>query len=315
MFKEKYVLVTGAGGFIGSALASRLLSDGYNVVTIENFTTGYKSNIPKGCILVEGDCQDQSTVAKLEKFELDIIYHVAGQSSGEISFENPIYDLETNTKSTLLLLNLAMKVKCKKFIYASTMSVYGDKGKQLVSEDEILSPKSFYGIGKIASEHYLRIYQEFGINSTSLRLFNVYGPGQNLNNLKQGMVSIFLAQALASKKIHVKGSKLRFRDFVYIDDVVEAFILSSKRKEFGFEILNICTGVSTSIERLILLLKRSLPFDFSVRYEGKTPGDQFGIAGNNKKASKIIGWRPVISLDNGLYKTCKWAMNIDRDEI
>ena len=98
----------------------------------------------------------------------------------------------------------------------------------------VLIPKSFYGVGKIASEHYMRIYQQYGINSTALRLFNVYGPGQNLQNLKQGMVSIFIAQAIKTNSIHVKGSKLRFRDFVFIDDVVNAFTMKANGVIFFF---------------------------------------------------------------------------------
>ena len=163
-------------------------------------------NIPEGVTFIQGDCQDEQTIQSLEKYEFEAIFHIAGQSSGEISFDDPVYDLQTNAQSTLLLLKLALKVGCKKFVYASTMSVYGDKPDAPVEEDTTLNPKSFYGVGKVASEHYLRIYAQYGVNSVALRLFNVYGPGQNMENLRQGMVSIFLAQAFENKHIHVKGS-------------------------------------------------------------------------------------------------------------
>jgi len=307
--KNKTYLVTGAAGFIGAAIAERLIKGGHFVVTIDNLSTGFTSNIPKGVVFIEGDCQDKKTINKLTKYKFDAIFHVAGQSSGEISFDNPVYDLQTNAQSTLLLLELALKTNCFKFIYASTMSIYGDQKNMPVSEKVVLSPKSFYGVGKIASEYYMRIYQEYGINSTALRLFNVYGPGQNLQNLKQGMVSIFIAQAIKSRNVHVKGSKLRFRDFVFIDDVVNAFFLAAERKDFAFKALNISTGVKTSIEHLMLIIKKYLPFEFNIRYDGSTPGDQFGITGDKFEAKKELDWQPKIDLVNGIEKTCNWALN------
>ena len=227
-------LVTGAAGFIGSALSKRLIELGHKVVTVDNLSTGFVENIPNEVIFVKGDCHDKSLIKSLDKYSFDAIFHIAGQSSGEISFDDPVYDLQTNAESTLLLLKLALKVKCKKFIYASTMSVYGDQGETLVKEDSSLNPKSFYGVGKLASEKYLSIFQNFGINCTALRLFNVYGPGQNMYNLRQGMVSIFLAQAFNHNEINVKGSKDRFRDFIFIDDVVNAFISSYNKEKISF---------------------------------------------------------------------------------
>ena len=169
----KTILVTGAAGFIGAAVAKRFLDEGHKVVTIDNLSTGFKHSIPEGVEFYQGDCQDKNVVEQLEKFSFEAIFHIAGQSSGEISFDDPVYDLQTNAQSTLLLLKLAIKTGCKNVIYASTMSVYGDKPDAPVHEDTTLATKSFYGVGKIASEHYLRIYTQFGINSTALRLFNV----------------------------------------------------------------------------------------------------------------------------------------------
>ena len=306
---NKKYLVTGAAGFIGAALAKKLISEGNSVITVDNLSTGYLENIPDGVLFINGDCQDKKNIQKLSKYNFDAIFHIAGQSSGEISFEDPVYDLQTNAQSTIQLLNLALKINCKKFIYASTMSVYGDQEKIPVNEKSILNPKSFYGVGKIASEKYMKIYQDYGINCTALRLFNVYGPGQNLKNLKQGMVSIFIAQAIKSKHIHVKGSKMRFRDFVYIDDVVDSFILAAERNDEVFTTLNISTGLKTTIEELINSIKVYFPYEFSVEYSGSTPGDQFGITGNPSNAKLALNWSPKIDLLTGLEKTCKWALN------
>src|SRR3989338_3222376 len=189
---KKY-LVTGAAGFIGSAVARALLTQGHQVWTIDNLTTGFRENIPAGVHFIEGHCQDRKAIEALGKIKFDAILHLAGQSSGEISFENPVYDLTTNTQSTLMLMDYALKTGCQRFIYASTMSVYGAVADKPIAEHHPTQPLSFYGVGKLASEHYLRIYQSKGLKPTALRYFNVYGPNQNMNNLKQGMVSIYLA--------------------------------------------------------------------------------------------------------------------------
>lgn len=120
-------LVTGAAGFIGGAVALNLLVAGHEVVIIDNLTTGFRGNVPVGAIFIEGDCQDETLYERLPKRDYVAIYHIAGQSSGEISFDNPIYDLQTNTQSTLLLLKLVLKTGCRRFLYAGTMSIYGDQ--------------------------------------------------------------------------------------------------------------------------------------------------------------------------------------------
>jgi len=306
--KKKTYLVTGAAGFIGSVLAKRLLLEGNNVVTVDNLSTGVKSAIPLGAIFYEGNCQDISTINLLEKYKFDAIFHIAGQSSGEISFEDPVYDLQTNAQSTLLLLNLALKTKCKTFIYASTMSVYGDQPDVPVKENTILAPLSFYGVGKIASEHYMRVYQHFGVNSTALRLFNVYGPGQNLANLKQGMISIFLKMAIDDKNIIVKGSKNRYRDFIYIDDVVNAFILALGKRGNQFNTINISTGIKTPIHQLVKIIINNLPFKVNVQYFGTTPGDQFGIVGESASANNILNWKFKYFLEEGIKLMVDWAL-------
>jgi UDP-glucose 4-epimerase len=304
----KTYLVTGAAGFIGGAVAKRLIEEGNNVITIDNLTTGYENSIPNGVKFYHGDCQDNIIIKQLEAYSFDAIFHIAGQSSGEISFDDPVYDLQTNTQSTLLLLKLALKTGCKKFIYASTMSVYGDQPDEPINEKAKPSPKSFYGVGKIASEHYLRINKENGISSTALRLFNVYGPGQSMANLRQGMVSIFLAQAISSKHVVVKGSPDRYRDFIFIDDVVDAFLKAEKSCTDSFKVVNIATQKRTTIKDLLKMMKQLLPFDISVEFKGKTPGDQFGITADIGNAKKEIDWTPKYNLEEGLEKMINWAL-------
>ena len=236
------------------------------------------------------------------------IYHIAGQSSGEISFENPVYDLQTNTQSTLLLLKYALQSGCKRLLYASTMSVYGEQPDAPATETASTRPQSFYGVGKLASEHYLRIYRQYGIESACLRLFNVYGPGQNMENLRQGMVSIYLAHALKSRHIHVKGSAERFRDFIYIDDVVDAFLVLKKAALGTVPLYNVCTSAKTTVADLVGRIVALLPFEVSVQYEGSTPGDMFGITGDCAKIVREIGWTARVPLDEGLRRMVAWAL-------
>lgn len=298
----KNYLVTGGAGFIGSHLIRRLLKEGHKVTTIDNLTTGFKKNIPKGANFIKGDCGTSKVYKKLKKIKFDAIFHIAGQSSGEISFDNPVYDIRTNTISTILLLKHALKIKCKRFIFASTMSVYGIKSNKPTKEFEETLPESFYGISKLASENYLRIFEKYGIKHTSLRLFNVYGPGQNMSNLRQGMISIFMSQMLNQGKIRVKGSSARYRDFIYIDDVIEYFIRCLNNKKSIGKIVNVGTGKKTFVKQIIKKLTSLNKNRVPVNYSGSTEGDINGIYADTKILKKILGKINQTLLHKGLFK-------------
>jgi UDP-glucose 4-epimerase len=212
--------------------------------------------------------------------------------------------------STVLLLDFARKKGIKRFVFASTMSVYGDQTYLPVKESSCVDPKSFYACGKLASENYLKIYSNFGIESTALRLFNVYGPGQDLENLKQGMLSIYLAQAISKGEILVKGSKERFRDFVYIDDVVNAFVKSYFGEWKGFNVYNVCSGKPTMVSELLDRIQESLGKEIGTLLSDGTPGDMFGIYGNYDKINSDFSWKPTTFLNDGLKKMVDWALNI-----
>ncbi len=293
-------LVTGAAGFIGAAVAKRLLEGGHRVVTIDNLSTGYRENIPKGVEFVEGDCADPTVYEQIPRCRYDAILHIAGQSSGEVSFDDPIYDIRTNAESTLLQLKFAQRNGCDRLVYASTMSVYGVKPEGAISEQEECCPESFYGVGKLASEHYLRIYQQYGIKSTGLRLFNVYGPGQNLQNLRQGMVSIFLAQMINDGHIHVKGSADRFRDFIYIDDVVDVFLNCLASEQSSGRMINVGTGQKTTVGQLVDALVEFDEESISVEYQGSTPGDILGIYADISLLRKLGLKNGFVSFYDGL---------------
>ncbi len=302
-------LVTGGAGFIGSAIARQLIKDGNEVCIIDNLKTGYLDNIPNRAIFINGDFSRDETIQKLKSRKFDAIFHIGGQSSGEISFEEPEYDLNTNTLSTLKLLQYSVKTGCKKFIYASTMSIYGEDGKkEQFSEDNATNPKSFYAVGKLASEKYMDIFsKEFGIDFVSLRYFNVYGVGQNLENLKQGMVSIYLKQFFDSsfKSVEVKGSLDRFRDLIYIDDIVDITITSAYDSRFNNQIINIGTGVKTTVREILDLIKLYTDSKKEIIVTDGTKGDQFGIYADNSKLKSIYK-RELTPFSVGLKKMIDW---------
>ncbi|HBS51496.1 MAG TPA: NAD-dependent epimerase, partial [Coxiellaceae bacterium] len=208
------LLITGVAGFIGSRVARTAIEKGYKVIGVDDLSQGYLRNVPKEVHFFEFDLTKSNNTAKLPK-NIDYILHLAGQSSGEVSFDNPILDLEKNTISTLNLIKFGIKNKVKKIIYASSMSVYGTAEDSPVSETHVCSPLSCYGVGKLAAENYLKVYQN-QLPYTIFRMFNVYGSGQDMSNLRQGMVSIYLAHIFKDGYVPVKGSVQRFRDFIYI---------------------------------------------------------------------------------------------------
>lgn len=301
----KNILITGIAGFIGSELAKSMLELGNKVIGVDDLSTGFLENVPKNTIFIKGDVSKLETIETLEDFEIDIIFHFAGQSSGEISFEDPIKDLDSNVKSTLLLLNFSKKRNVKKFFYASSMSVYGDQF-DFVDENSPTNPVSFYAIGKLASENYLKAFSSNTLRCVSLRLFNVYGKSQNFKNLKQGMVSIFIALAIKNKSIIVKGSLERFRDFIHVNDVISAIkIIENTELKNTYEVYNICSGNKTEIHQLLDYITSSFKEKVNIEVVGNTPGDQFGIYGDNCKLTKI-GWENKLDLKSEINNIIKY---------
>ena len=305
---SKQAIVTGGAGFIGSHLADALLADGWTVLVIDNLSTGSRENIPREADFLDVDISQDNFLTKMPDTRFDAIFHLAGQSSGEISFADPQYDAKANILGTLLLLEWCRATGTDRMIYASTMGVYGNVPSP-VREDAPLAPLSLYGTGRLANEHYLRIYRDMGVNSTALRLFNVYGPRQNMANLRQGMVSIFMSFVANGEPILVKGSKDRYRDIVYVDDVVRAFVASEAREESAGETLNVATGRKTHVHELLDCLVEVFghaPGAYPITYAGNTPGDQFGIYADIARIQSVLEWTPEVTLKDGLSRMRQW---------
>jgi UDP-glucose 4-epimerase len=298
------ILITGVAGFIGSHLARRFLKEGYHVVGVDDLSGGKSANIPDGVELIQGDLAQKATIARIPS-DCRKILHLAGQSSGEISFDDPVADLEKNTVSTLNLIRYALENRVERIVYASSMSVYGVVEDAPISENHHCLPLSCYGVGKHAAEGYLRVYSN-KVPFVSLRMFNVYGPGQDMSNLRQGMVSIYLAQALANGQIEVKGSTERFRDFIYIDDVVEAWFRAATYSSALGQTLNVATGVKTTVKDLLDRVCALVPGS-SYFVKGATPGDQSGIFAEVSAIRKCLGLTSCVALDAGLRKFVEWT--------
>jgi len=300
------ILITGVGGFIGSNVARRFILEGWKVFGVDNFSSGKKNNIPAQVELISGNLAEKRTIRNMPQ-ECKTILHLAGQSSGEISFDDPVEDMRSNTISTLNLIEHSILNHCEKIIYASSMSVYGAVPDKPVSEEHPNKPISCYGVGKQAAENYLRIFGS-KIPWVSLRMFNVYGPGQDLENLRQGMVSIYVAQAIANGEILVKGDLNRFRDFIFIDDVVESWFRAATRAEAIGQTINVGTGVRTTVKDLAEKIQILLP-GVTIRVQENTPGDQYGIYADIKKLKSLLGISVLTSLNDGLKKFLNWAQS------
>ncbi|RMH56439.1 MAG: NAD-dependent epimerase/dehydratase family protein [Candidatus Hydrogenedentota bacterium] len=306
------ILVTGGAGFIGSHLARLALQKDYRVTILDNLSTGSERNIPEGSDFVAGDVSRERTWKRLRKERYDAVFHLAAQSSGEVSHSRPGWDLKANTLGTLHALHFARDFGAR-FLYSSSMAVYGEPDRVPVRETDPCRPLSFYGISKLCAEHYISYFSRKGLPTTVFRLFSVYGPGQNLANLKQGIVSIYLAFLLEGRPVHVKGSPDRFRDLIYIDDVLKAWWKAFRSKAAIGEVLNLGTGRKTTVRELVEAEIKALgrkPGEVEVRYQGSTPDDQFGLYADIRRTVRVLSpWRPRVTLKAGLKKMIAWAQN------
>jgi UDP-glucose 4-epimerase len=278
------IFITGIAGFVGKNLAKILIKEGHKLYGIDNFYNSTLVDVPDDVEFLKCDIVDKQWSDWLKDKKIDKIIHLAAQSSGEISFVEPLYDVNTNVIGTINVCMFAKENGVSQIIFASSMSVYGENQGQ-VNELTPAVPLSLYAVGKKASEDYLRIFShQYSIDVKCLRLFNIYGNGQNLANLSQGMVSIFLAQLLSKEKhILVKGGLERYRDFIHVFDVVEllSLLINPVVMTSQFETFNVGTGIKTTVGEVILYLKSEFQIDKNVVVTTSTVGDQTGIIADN----------------------------------
>jgi UDP-glucose 4-epimerase len=295
------IFVTGIAGFIGSSLAKHLLTLGHYVKGIDNYSTGNPKNLDKRIECKDGDIRDSNILKELLN-DYDIIIHLAAQTSGEKSFEIPEYDIETNIIGSLNIYEFSKICNAKLIINISSMSVYGNVTKnKIISEDYITNPISVYGNTKLTAENILGLLSKRdNIPLINLRLFNAFGPGQNLDEMKQGMISIYLSYLLKYDEITVKGSLKRVRDFIYIDDIISSIVSIINSDKYETNTFNISTGTLTSVSDVIKILKSISGIDKPIVQSDNTPGDIFGFGGSYKKIKQEFDWDPKYSLEHGI---------------
>jgi UDP-glucose 4-epimerase len=300
-------LVTGGAGFIGSHLARSLLADGAEVDVVDDLSTGAGANVPEGAELVDLDLAVVDAMDSLPDRRYDGVLHVAGQASGEKSFDDPLRDLDANARATLALGLWAKGRGVPVFLHASSMGVYGQVADPPAREDREPRPISYYGASKLMAEQALRVMDEDRFRTLSLRMFSVYGPGQNLADLRQGMVSIYLAFILSGEPVSVRGSLDRVRDLVHVDDVVAAWRAALERPARGA--INVGAGEPVRVRQLIdeLLDACGLEPDHPVTQEPDTPGDQTALWADITRAREELGWEPTVPRQAGLATLVAWA--------
>jgi UDP-glucose 4-epimerase len=312
---SKRVLVTGGAGFIGSNLADELIRRGYRVTIIDSLVTGLRENINKKAKFIKGDVQNPRDLDRAFKDKIDVIFHIAGCASTIKSFDDPAKDLKTNVLGTVNVLNVAIKHRVRRILYASSMTSYGVPERLPVVETQATRPIAYYGITKYAGERYilatgLRTDLPFRINATAFRMFNVFGRRQSLTNPYQGVVSIFIGNVLRNEQVTIFGDGKQSRDYVHIKDVANAWIGAiDNKKSFG-EVFNLGSGIRVSVNGLVDTILRSFGKsrkNHKVVYKDARPGDQRHMQAGIGKARKLLKWKPKISFAGGMADTIRWA--------
>jgi len=310
-------LVTGGAGFIGSHMADRLLEEGYEVIVLDNESTGFRENVPDKAKYIKGDVTNKDDVSKSFEKQIDVVFHIAGKASTIKSFADPFLDLSTNVIGTLNLIEMCLKRKVSRFLYASSMTCYGHPNMLPTPVDNPCHPISYYGITKYSAERYvhataMRNDLDFDFNVTSFRMFNVYGERQSLENPYQGVMAIFISNILSNAPITIHSDGEQARDFIYIEDVVDAWISAIGNFQAYGQVFNLGTGRALSINQLvdqILRVNGKNRSGYSVIYSPERPGDQRHMRADISKTKSILNWNPKTDIEEGMDITIRWAFN------
>lgn len=298
------VLVTGGAGFIGSHLVDQLVNEGYNVRVIDDLSTGKMANIQRhldsGKVdFIKGDVRN-SAIVQACAHGVDAVVHLAAIASVPFSVDNPDLTYETNVAGTANLLIASAKEKVLKFVFVSSCAVYGEPRYLPVDENHTRNPLSPYAESKLAAEQFcLGFHEKHLLKSTVLRFFNVYGPRQSVNDYS-GVITRFINRARHSLSLVIHGDGSQIRDFVYVSDAVNAILCSLKSQTADGEVFNIGFGKPTSIYELAKTVLELAGLDAAVSYDKPRLGDIKVSYADISKAERLLGYRPVFSLVNGL---------------
>jgi len=299
-------LVTGGAGFIGSHLVKELIHRGYDVRVLDNLSTGNKENLTSLEIeLFVGDIRDKEMVSKAVK-GAELIFHYAALISVAESVENPSYCYDVNVQGTLNVLWSAYKEGAKKVILASSAAVYGEHPDP-VHEDIKLKPQSPYASSKIAMEGLAKMFTTtYNLPTNCLRYFNIYGPRQSPGSPYAAAIPRFIEALSSGKSPLIYGDGLQTRDFVYVEDVVRANFLAVSNDKVAGKVYNIAGHGPITILDLVTHLKQFFPHSPNPVFQPPRPGDIRYSSADQRRAQKALGYRPNITLEQGLQHTVQW---------
>jgi len=299
------ILVTGGAGFIGSHLVDKLVAEKHQVCVLDNLSTGKKENINPEVKFYLADIRDQTVKTVMEKEKPEIIFHLAAQINVRKSTENPIFDNDVNVNGSLNLIKYFLEYGGRSFIFASTGGVmYGETTILPTPETVEPFPLCPYGIAKLSVEKYLNYYHRYyNLHFSALRFGNVYGPRQNAFS-EAGVVAIFSVRLLRGQPAIIYGDGQQTRDFVYIDDVIRACLLSMEKGISGF--FNVGTGLETSVNQIFEQVASCIAAPARREYTAAKEGDIRRSCLNSEKIKKLLGWQAEVKLAEGIKKTVEW---------
>jgi UDP-glucose 4-epimerase len=310
----KKVLITGGFGFIGTRMVRHLRDKGLEVIVMEHPSVQVPPRL-EGVQVLRADITNETSLADAKLPGIDAVIHLAGQSSGERSFYEPVLDVKLNILGTLNIINWCIENGVDRLLFASSVTVYGDHPEcELYNESMPCYPKSVYATSKLTCEHLLRNYAQLkGIRWNVLRMFNVYGPGQNITRSDQGVVGIFMYMLMKSDVVQVKGRLDRFRDLIYIDDVIQGWERVLYGQAYN-QTFNLGTGVRTSYDDLIHTLADVMGKSDRLvieQLEG-TPGDMLGSVADITRIREAVHYSPRYQLKDGLKEMWEWVRESGR---
>jgi UDP-glucose 4-epimerase len=296
-------------------MAGRLLQLGNAVTIIDDLSTGSRDNVPTRAEFILGDVANPRDLRRAFAQPLDAVFHIAGQASTIKSFHDPDDDLRVNLHGTIDVVRHCLEFRVPRMLYASSMTVYGHPLQIPTPETELCKPISYYGISKYAAERFVhatasRPDLQSPFNVTSFRMFNVYGEGQSLTNPYQGVMAIFIGQVLRGEPITIHSDGEQSRDFVHIDDVVDAWLAALDNPAAHNETFNLGEGINRSINRLVAETLRSVGKDWNaypIAYGPERPGDQRHMAADISKIRRVLKWSPRVKFEDGMQRVVDWA--------
>ena len=296
------LLVTGGAGFIGSHLLQLLVQDAdIETVVLDNLSSGSYSHVPGSIRLVEGDICDKNIDELFAAEHFDAVIHLAAQTMVPYSLEHPDEDCNTNLMGIINILECCRKHGVKSVVFSSSAAIYGDNLNVPLKESERPLPTSFYGLTKMASEHYLRLYHDlYGINTTVLRFANVYGERQG-DGGEGGVISIFCKLLAAGKPVTVFGNGEQTRDFVYAGDIAKALLKAVSLE--GHHTINISTQEETSLNQLLEAFRKAVGHQFTINYAPARTGDIFRSVLCHDNCREYLGFVPSMGLTEGVQRT------------